>query len=115
VSYEVTTLHQGPLPSPDVLQGFENVVTGAADRVIRMAEREQEARLKQDKAIYSWGIFNVILGMVFGILALIIIGYLIIYAIDHDAKAVASILASITVATIGTFIWFKVGRKSSNE
>jgi uncharacterized membrane protein len=38
-SFEVMTSFQRPLPSPELLQGFENVLPGAAERIMQMAEK----------------------------------------------------------------------------
>lgn len=35
---------RGPLPTPDLLGGYEDVVPGAGERILRMAEKEQEHR-----------------------------------------------------------------------
>lgn len=34
--------HAGPLPSPDVFAGYEKVLPGSADRIIKMAEKAQD-------------------------------------------------------------------------
>ena len=41
VAHYTESLSAGPLPNPDILAGYEKVLTGAADRIIKMAEREQ--------------------------------------------------------------------------
>ena len=46
VAVETVTTHQGPIPSPDVIAGYEKVLAGSADRIIRMAEKEQDHRHK---------------------------------------------------------------------
>lgn len=43
---EVTVQHEqhlfsGPLPAPDVPRGYDELLPGAAERIIRMAEKEQ--------------------------------------------------------------------------
>lgn len=35
---------EGPLPHPDILARYENILPGIADRIVRMAEAEQHAR-----------------------------------------------------------------------
>ena len=35
---------EGPLPHPDILARYENILPGIADRIVRMAEAEQNAR-----------------------------------------------------------------------
>jgi uncharacterized membrane protein len=41
-----TTTVSGPLPSPEVIAGYEKVLAGSADRIIKMAEKEQDHRHK---------------------------------------------------------------------
>ena len=39
----------GPLPTPDILLGYDEVLPGAAERIMRMAEKEQ-AMAEKDQA-----------------------------------------------------------------
>jgi uncharacterized membrane protein len=41
--------YRGPLPSPGVLQGYESVLPGAADRIITMAEKQAQHRQELEK------------------------------------------------------------------
>ena len=34
----------GPLPSPEILAGYESILPGAAERILRMAEKSQDNR-----------------------------------------------------------------------
>lgn len=38
------SLFSGPLPPPTILQGYEDVLPGSADRILKMAEKEQSNR-----------------------------------------------------------------------
>ena len=40
-------MYSGPLPLPEQLEQYENVLPGAADRIFKMAEYEQDARIKR--------------------------------------------------------------------
>ncbi len=40
---------QGPIPPPDALRQFDDVIPGSAERILRMAEIEQLSRLEFDK------------------------------------------------------------------
>lgn len=42
---QVSKLHQGPLPAPEDLHRYDELVPGAANRIIAMAEREQAHRM----------------------------------------------------------------------
>lgn len=43
------TRFQGPIPSPDALAAYESLQPGAADRMIAMAEREQQHRFDMER------------------------------------------------------------------
>ena len=43
--------YSGPLPPPQVLADYEKTLKGSADRILQMAEREQEARHRIDSEI----------------------------------------------------------------
>ena len=40
----------GPLPPPSVLQAFDEVVENGAERIVRMAEKEQQHRINCESA-----------------------------------------------------------------
>lgn len=40
----VTRSFEGPLPPPDILAGYEDVLPGSAERILLMAEQESAAR-----------------------------------------------------------------------
>ena len=42
IQTEERQLFRGPLPPPEILHGYDDILPGAADRIIRMAEKEQE-------------------------------------------------------------------------
>lgn len=41
--------YQGPLPLPNHFEGYERVLPGSAERIIAMAEKEQDHRIGQEK------------------------------------------------------------------
>lgn len=43
-------IHQGPVPHPDLLQRYDEIVPGAAERLIALAEKEQSHRHSLDLA-----------------------------------------------------------------
>ncbi|HLS03951.1 MAG TPA: DUF2335 domain-containing protein [Actinomycetales bacterium] len=46
--FEVTQAYQGPIPHPEFLGGYENVLPGSADRILRMAEESQRAAIEAE-------------------------------------------------------------------
>lgn len=41
----------GPLPPPEILQGYESVCSGLANRIVAMAENQGDHRREQDKRL----------------------------------------------------------------
>lgn len=76
-------IFSGPLPHPDILKKFDEVVPGAAERIIKMAE-EQSTHCKDlerkvidsDVARSRWGQF---LGFVIAITGLVAATFISIY------------------------------------
>lgn len=41
----------GPIPPPDILEHYNNIVPGAADRILTMAENQSQHRLEIEKQV----------------------------------------------------------------
>lgn len=95
------TLESRPIPHPDDFRGYEEVLPGSADRILKMAEKEQESRIDQEKTIindvsrsnYRSQIFGFILGLL-GISGTIFLLY--------SGKSLEG--ASVFIASIGWLI-----------
>ena len=61
-----TLLHQGPLPHPAVLKQYNDVVPGAAERIMQMAEQQAMHRQDLEAHIIRTDTLKSLLGMVFG-------------------------------------------------
>lgn len=48
---QVSSQFSGPIPPPELLEGYENIVPGAADRIIRMTERQIDHRTNIESLI----------------------------------------------------------------
>jgi uncharacterized membrane protein len=48
---EIGASYSGPLPLPQQLQGYEEIVPGAADRIIRMAEKQSAHRIEIESKV----------------------------------------------------------------
>lgn len=58
----------GPLPPPDAFAKYEQTLEGAANRILTMAEKQQEHRQATEKKIVRSNIINEKLGLIFGII-----------------------------------------------
>lgn len=48
--------HSGPLPDPDTLQRYEQVLPGLAERIVAMAEKQSDHRQSLERAVILNGI-----------------------------------------------------------
>jgi uncharacterized membrane protein len=61
-----TWVHQGPLPSPALLKQYDEVVPGAAERIMTMAENQAQHRQELEASVIRTDNLKSLLGMVFG-------------------------------------------------
>ncbi len=104
---------KGPLPHPEVLAGYEQILPGAAERIIAMAEREGDHRRELERMLLERDFSEGKRGQIF---ALITVGFFllagVIVAVYADAAWGAG-LGSVGVATIVTT--FIAGRRRSSK
>lgn len=106
----------GPLPSPDALERFNQVVEGGAERIVRMAEQEGKHRRRLENRWSLTESFLRIGGLLFaGIIALSGISagvFLIFY--DKPLGAVAPFLLAVG-SLIAALRGEKVARRRQDE
>jgi len=56
------------LPPPEILQKYNSVVPGLADRIVAQAEKQTTHRIAQEKKLLASNIFKSFLGLVFAFL-----------------------------------------------
>jgi uncharacterized membrane protein len=99
----------GPLPHPKILEGYERVLPGSADRILSMAENEGEHRRTIEKTIVKTDIIRSYLGLGSGfIIALVGLGGSI-YLAMNDKPVASGIMSAGTVT--GLVAVFVVGEK----
>lgn len=97
--------HSGPLPRPDDLARYEQILPGLAERIVRLPEREQEHRhrvveraVERDYEIRRCGQRYALVGMA------ILIAFATLLAILGDSAWAARVAIGTVVATVGIFV-----------
>jgi uncharacterized membrane protein len=106
VVHQQETIISGPLPAPDVIAGYEKVLPGAADRIIRMAENEQSNRFKYLNRVTVFQAGLTLIGQMFAfavVLISVIEGVALIKA-GKPPYGVSVIITSL-VALVGSFAY----------
>ncbi len=74
VSVEIAEFrYSGPVPHPEILRGYNDIAPDMADRVLRISEKEQDARLSVNEKIISTDRLR-IFGSIFISFSLIVAG-----------------------------------------
>ena len=104
----------GPYPPPDLLRGYEDVLPGSADRIISMAERQQEHRHDLEKTTVQgagkrawWGLW---LGFVISVVVMVLGTITILLG---QPLAGGAVMGVDVVALAGVFVYGQ--RQQSKE
>lgn len=109
----VRSYYEGPIPTPELLKGFEEILPGAADRILSMTEKEGEHRRSIQRRGHAAYILNERIGMFFAFLICSIAIAAGTFCIIKGAPAAGAILPAIPLATI--VIAFIHGRAGGNK
>lgn len=53
LAIQKSEIYSGPLPHPDIMEKYESILPGAADRIINMAEKQSDHRMSCEKYFLS--------------------------------------------------------------
>lgn len=105
--------YSGPIPSPRALQEYEGILPGSADRILKMAESQQEHRMQMENKAISEQLSLNKRGQILGfVIFLIGIGVAILFAY-WDMKNFAGIFLTVTMGTLISI--FVLGKRDSKK
>lgn len=107
---------QGPVPPPSLLAGYDEIVPGAADRIISMTEKQLEHRLNIENKVIESKIKDSKLGMILGFFVatfVIAVGGMAIY-MGKDLLG-ASAIITVIAGLVGTFVYATNSNKKERE
>ena len=113
---QVSVSRSAPLPHPSELEGYENILPGAAERIFAMVENQSSHRQGLENRALSIEGRNSLLGLItgglIGIVGLCIAGFCI--SVGHD-KAGMALGGGTLVALVGPFIYGTRQRRIERE
>ena len=106
----------GPLPPPQLLKEYDNIVPGAAKIIIDTAEKQSTHRQELEKKVIDSDINNSKLGLIFGFI-IGIVGIIVGAIIIAIGQIVAgSVISGVTlVSLVGTFVYGSQNRKKERN
>ncbi len=107
------TSFSGPIPPPELLKGYEEVLNGSAERILRMAENQSKHRQEIEKLVITSQMKQTERGQYFGLgigIFGLILGF-VLTILGHST--VAGILFTTTI--IGLVSVFVIGKLYSDR
>lgn len=104
---------RGPIPDSSELEKYEKILPGAADRIISMAEKQQEHNHTINNKAVTGAIWKDRIAQILAFLCVCIVSGVAIDMISHDQPlAAASVMTGVLVALAGVFLY---SRKAGGE
>ncbi len=103
----------GPIPPPEIMQGYESILPGSANRILIMAENQSAHRIDMEKSIVKRSLNQKTLGLVMAsVLAIAILGMVVYFAI-LGLVWLAGVLA--TTSLLGVLIVLVLGKNPNGK
>jgi uncharacterized membrane protein len=116
IATETHATFSGPLPPPQILAQYDVIVPGAADRILCMAERQQQHRMGLEKFVIEGDSRRATAGLICGTVIALAFGGGAVYlvATGHDVNGLFLGLAPLATL-VGTFIYAQRSRRQERE
>jgi uncharacterized membrane protein len=109
-------MYSGPIPPPSVIAGWEKLLPGAADRILKMAEKQSAHRIAIEARVIDGEInrskTGLWLGFVIG--TVMIVGGLMVIGLGHDVAG-CTVIGSTLVGVVGAFIFGQKSREQERQ
>ncbi len=107
---------EGPLPPPDILKRFDDVVPGAAERIIKMAEEQFAHRVSLEKKVIDSDISRSKWGQILGFLIAVVgLGVACLITIYGNPLAGTIIGGGTLASLVGVFMYGSRIRSKERE
>lgn len=106
---------RGPLPHPRHLKAYDDVVPGAADRIIKMAEDSLHHNIRVMSAAQKDYAADKRLGLIFGFISLLVLIACAMYSVSiHEVVAAGIFLGAAACGVVARFILGRDGGNNDN-
>jgi uncharacterized membrane protein len=106
-------IYRGLLPHPDILERFENINPGMTDRLLVMAEKQQDHRHELEKTVVFGGATRAKNGLIAGVFIAVLFLAVSAWLIFTGHDIAGTVLGSVDLVALVTV--FVVGRDSQKR
>lgn len=112
----IQSSYSSPLPPPEIIEGYEKILRGSADRILTMTEKQSEHRRELEKLNLKGEIQRSNTGLWLAFIMTIIIIVCATYLALNSHEATASIMVGATIVGLsGNFIYGSIARKNERN
>jgi uncharacterized membrane protein len=108
-----SSMYSGPIPPPEVLAKYNEIVQGAAERILKMAENQQNHRIELEKHVIKSQQRQSSIGQLFAIIIGIVGLFAGTYAVLQGHDIAGAALGGATLVSLVTA--FLKGRSSQKD
>lgn len=117
ISKIIQSEFSGPIPPPNIIRGYEEIVPGAADRIIAMAENQSKHRQDMERIMVKSESRDSLLGVLFAFflgISCVIAAIVMVVMVPENAGVISG--AALGVTGIGSIIaTFIKGTRASSR
>ena len=108
--------YSGPIPPPAMLEQYNHIVPGAAERILKMAEEQSAHRRSLEKKAIDTDSRNSTIGIVSALFITLSAFAVVAYAITVGQKEIAQIIGgTVIVSLAGAFIYGTRSRRLERQ
>ncbi len=107
---------QGPIPPPELLRGYDEIVPGAADRIITVMEKQVDHRIAMERTVITGDNIRAYLGIAAGFVFAMTLLVLSAWLIVSGFTVAGTVLGGLNLAGIvGVFIYGTRSRRQERR
>jgi len=108
--------YEGPIPPPEMLEKYNQIVSGAADRILKMAEEQASHRQYLEKQVIKSDIRNSVFGIISALIISLTTLFIAFSAIKLNQQFAGAIISTLGISgLVTTFIYGTQSRRNERE
>jgi uncharacterized membrane protein len=108
--------YEGPIPPPEMLEKYNQIVSGAADRILKMAEEQASHRQYLEKQVIKSDIRNSVFGIISALIISLATLFIAFSAIKLNQQFAGAIISTLGISgLVTTFIYGTQSRRNERE
>jgi uncharacterized membrane protein len=113
------TTFKGPIPPPEILKKYEEVCPGSPERILKIAEKQIDHRIKIESTIVNRRTLQNLMGQFIGALLVLFLGWIAFRMAMQGYTTLAGVILSTTIISLSVIFVLgkepKIGNKEQKS